>query len=768
MPDSSFGYFQNDGREFVVTEPRTPRPLTNYFWNDRFISGIGQHGGGAGTYKERPMQYIDPRGRALMVREGARHFYLRDAASGEAWSPGWHPVGTEVEAFSCTHGLGYSVIESQYKGIAARLRVFVGADHPCEIWTVTLSNRRNQPAEVQLFTFVDWLLQGYTVYSDYFAYLHGEWDAALKGVVSFNEAVERPHGFYNGFVASSLAPAGFDTARRAFVGPYGYASMPAAVAEGRCGGSLAECECLCGALEHRLTLPAGAAESFHVYIGATDTLATARAAAASLSAEGAVEAQVAAVRERMDTLIDRLRVETPEARTNFLINGWIKRQIQLYAEVGSDNGRGFRDAMQLIWATASYDPPYTRGMLPECLQHQFADGHTLRGWLPIDEHHYSDGPVWIAPVIDAYLKETADTNVLDLEVPYFDAGSDSVWGHLMRGLRHSSDDLGPHGLVRCHFGDWNDSLTGIGMGGKGESVWTSIAIVYALKLAAGIAERARQNTAERDELLERAETLARAVHEHAWDGQWYLRAINDAGRPVGSAAESEGRIWLNPQVWAILAGIVDDDRREQLYRVIDEHLETDHGSKTLHPAYTRHDPGVGRVSALRPGIWENGTAYCHANGFKVIADCLGGRGDRAWASFQKALPDGAMNPSTHSGCEPYAMTNMYLGPESRRAGQTQFAWMTGTAGWYYRALSEHILGVRADWDGLRVAPCLPSHWPAAKLTRTFRGARYRIEIQNPDARQSGPVQLTVDGRAIEGNLVPAFDDGGEHKITARL
>jgi cellobiose phosphorylase len=227
-------------------------------------------------------------------------------------------------------------------------------------------------------------------------------------------------------------------------------------------------------------------------------------------------------------------------------------------------------------------------------------------------------------------------------------------------------------------------------------------------------------------------------------------------------------VWLNPQVWAILAGIVDEATREQLYRVIDEYLETDYGSKTLHPAYTAPDDGVGRVSAMRPGIWENGTPYCHSNGFKIIADCLGGRGDAAWRSFRKALPDSEWNPSTHSGCEPYAMTNMYLGPENPRAGQTQFAWMTGTAGWYYRAMVEWMLGVRADWDGLRIDPCLPTDWPEARVERTFRGARYRVTIRNPDGLCKGTVRLTVDGQGIAGQIVPAFDDGGEHEIDALL
>ena len=766
--NSSFGHFRSDGTEFVVTEADTPRALTNYFWNSRLISGVSQHGGGDGTYKQRAMQYVDPRGRSLMVRDGHRYFYLRDQADGSVWSPGWHPVQAKLDDFQCTHGLGYSIIESRCRGVRARLRVFVGPDEPCEIWTVTLTNLRDAAAELKLFTFVDWDLTGYPIYSDYLSYLHGEYLADAHAALSLNTAVERTHDVFGGFVASDLAPSGFDTSRRAFLGSFGHVAMPRAVAGGKCTGSLAECERLVGALEHTLMLGPGQSRTFNVFIGATGGAEMTRGIVTRLRAEGAVEAQFDAVKRRMAERIERVRVDTPNEHVNYLVNGWIKRQIQLYAEVGSDNGRGFRDAMQLLWATASYDPDYTRTMLDECLRHQFADGHTLRGWLPIDDHHYSDGPVWIAPVVDAYLKETHDAAILDHVVPYFDEGAGTVWDHVLRGLRCSAGDLGPHGLVRCHFGDWNDSLTGVGIEGRGESVWTSIAIVYSLKVAAGIAAKVRRSDDEVRELAAHADKLTAAVNAHAWDGQWYLRAINDRGEKIGTHTDAEGRIWLNPQVWAILAGIVDDERRDLLYRMVDEHLETDYGSLTLTPAFTRHNPGIGRVTAMRPGIWENGTPYCHSNGFKIIADCVGGRGDRAHESFLKALPDSRWNPSTHSGCEPYALTNMYLGPENPRAGQTQFAWMTGTAGWYYRALTEWMLGVRADYDGLLIDPCLPSRWKQCGMQRRFRGARYDIRISNPAGIEKGTPSIRVDGKPIAGNLVPVFDDGKTHVVDVEL
>jgi cellobiose phosphorylase len=300
-------------------------------------------------------------------------------------------------------------------------------------------------------------------------------------------------------------------------------------------------------------------------------------------------------------------------------------------------------------------------------------------------------------------------------------------------------------------------------------VWTSIGIVYSLKVAARLAQRILGDPGLESELLERAERLTRAVHEHGWDGRWFLRAINDHGERIGASDNHEGRIWLLPQVWAVLAGIVDEARAADLFAELDANLATPYGFKTFDPPYTSPNEGVGRVTTIAPGMWENGTPYCHASGFKVLADCALGRGNAALDTWKRVMPDNEYNPSTHSGCEPYAFTNQYIGPDNRRAGETQFAWMTGAGGWFFRAMTEGILGVKADFDGLLVDPALPSAWRECELTRDFRGARYHVRLHNrsglPGKRT---VQLTVDGAPLDGAVVPAFGDGELHTVDAVL
>ncbi len=768
MLKASFGYFDKDGTEFVVTDYETPLPLVNYYWNERFISGASQHMAGIGCFTERPIQYMDPECRCLIVRDENRHFYIRDNETGDYWSPGYYPVLKKPDKFLCRHGLGYSVLESVTLGIETVMRVFVPEDYETEIWTLRLTNRSNRQREIRFYSFVDLLLTGYEEYCDYYSSLLGKYDDPVNALSCFNGAPERPHERFGAFVASDVKPSGFDSSRKAFLGVVGNVAAPQAVVEGKMGNSLAVCEKLVGAMEHTFELESGESIEFNVAIGSTDTLETTKEICNAMFAPGAIEREFEKMRRNLETKFSTVWIETPDERLNYLFNGWIKRAIQLHTEVGTDTGRGFRDVLQAAWGVSSYDPENARQKIIDSLAHQYADGHTLRGWDPVDTHHYSDGPVWIAPAVDSYLKETGDWAFLDVEVPYFDSGKGTIWEHTLTGIRHATDDLGSHGLVRMHYGDWNDSLNMIGIGGKGESVFTSMGMIFAINCAVDIVRNVIKDKAIEEELCQRAEKLEKAIQEKAWDGEWYLEAYNDAGEPVGSHIEKEGRIFSSPQAWAILAGVARGERLEKILRVIDNDLECDYGSLVLTPAYRKRNPGIGRITWFVPGIWENASPYCHGTSFKIMADTYIGRGDKAYESMMKVLPDNPKNPCTHSGCPPYQVTNMYYGPEHPRAGQILYSWITGTAAWLFKTLSSHMLGVRADYKGLLIDPCMPSLWKTASITRTFRGARYHVTIENPEGKQTGVRSITLDGKPVEGNILPILDDGELHEVKVRM
>jgi cellobiose phosphorylase len=767
---SSFGHFSKDGSEFIFTRAQTPRHMLNYIWNSRILSGVNQLGGGTGAYGDRAAAYIDPegRGRAVIIKNGNRYFYIRDEETGDFWNPGWFPVKRELDAYSCTHGLGYTRIQGSRNQLSAGARVFVNQEDPAEIWTVTLKNESDKAKRLKVYSFVEFTLTGYKVYCNYYSNLFAEYYPGNNMVMAYNTVQDRTHEWFNGFVASSAEITGFDTSRKAFMGTYGDLQAPDAVVQGACSNSLAANEDMVGVVENTIVLEPGQEYSWHVLFGAADSAATAKEMAERLFAPGRIEADFDALMQQKGKMISDIEISTPDNKVNHLTNKWIKQQVQLCAEAGRDTGKGFRDQLQDAWAIASFNPSLAGDKILETLRYEYRDGRCVRGWLPLDHHIYSDGPTWIAPTVNAYLKETGDYGFLEQVVPYLDEGEGTVWDHILTAVRHSSDDTGERNLVRAHAGDWNDSLNGIGVGGRGESVWTSIALYYALHQVAEMAEAIYKDVTLAAEMLERADRIKDAVNDTGWDGEWYLAGYTDAGDKVGTCQEQEGSIYLNSQTWAVMSGIADDGRISKIMQAVDDRLDSPYGPLTLYPTYTSYKPEIGRLTGFVPGIWENGTPYCHGGTFKIVADCCIGRGDQAYETVLKIMPDSSGNPSDASGCEPYALTNMYFGPDNPRAGQTMFAWVTGTAGWMFRSVTQYMLGFHPGYDDFTINPCIPGHWTDCKLKRTFRGDVYDITILNPEGKQSGVRKLIVDGQEWEGNTVRIFGDGGTHSITVEL
>lgn len=756
------GYFKG-GNEYVVTTTNPQRPLLNYVWNSRILSGINNFGGGVGAYGVRAQSYIDAegKGRCSVIRDGNRYFYVKDMNSGKTFNPGWYPCKTPVEDYSCTHGLGYSIITSKCDGVVATAKVFVNNSDPAEIWTITLENVSAEAKSLKLFSFAEFQLEGYQRYSDYNSYVYGEKDGNV--ILCHNDAMEKPHDWFNGFMATDVDPDGFDTSKRAFLGVYGDVRMPKAVEAGKLSNSYAACEQMVGAFEHSVELGVGESKTIHVLIGCCDNMATAKAFADAIFAPGNIDAEFEALLARKQALAADIFVSTPEEKINNFANYWLKQQVSLCAEVGRDTGKGFRDQLQDAWAVASFDKELAKGKILETLMYEFSDGRCVRGWLPLDHHVYSDGPTWIAPTINAYLKETGDFDFLNEKVKYLDEGEDTVWEHILTAVRFASDDIGEHGLVHSRDGDWNDSLNMTGLKGKGESVWTSIALCYGLQNVAEIAHNILHDEAIVAEMKEREARMKAAINAEAWDGEWYLAAINDYNEKVGSHEEKEGMIYLNSQTWSILSGVAEGERREKCMESVEKYLNSDYGPLTLFPTYTKFNNRIGRLTSFVPGIWENGTPYCHGGTFKIVADCLLGRGDKAYEDMMKILPDSATNPTEHSGCEPYALTNMYFGPDNPRKGETLFAWVTGTAGWMFRAITQYMCGFHPSYDSFTLNPCIPADWKEISFRRKFRGDTYLVTVKNPGGKQSGASTVIVDG-VPAGSEVKLFGDGKEHTV----
>lgn len=765
-----YGHFNKSGDEYIITDYMTPRPQLNYVWNARMLSGINHFGGGEGAYVNRAASYIDPEGRtrATLIRDGNRYFYIRDEKTGEFWNPGWYPSKTDVENYSCVHGIGYSKISAAKNGITSTALGFVGTEDPAELWELSLENTTEEEKQLKVYSFIEFSLEGYARYSEYDSYVFADYHEKEHMVYATNTAQERPYPFFDGYVASDVAPTGFDSSQKSFLGNYGNINAPEVVVKGQCTSSKAACELMVGVLEHTITLAPHEKQAIHYLFGSSDSVSTATNMIHKLLAKGEFERQLSAVKAEKKAMQDRIIVQTPVEKINYLTNYWLKNQVQLCCEAGRSTGKGFRDQLQDSWGIAAFNQELAKQKIIETLREQYSDGRCPRGWMPLDHHIYSDGPTWIAPTINAYIKETGDFDFLDMDVPYLDEGSATVWGHILLSVRYSSEDLGAHQLTLAHDGDWNDSLNGIGTAGKGESVWTSIALCMSLQNAADIAKNVKHDSAVYDEMMQRYEKLKTSINANAWDGKWYLAAFNDLGDKVGTHTEKEGYIYLNSQTWAILAGVCEGERQKTCLESIDTELDSPYGPLTLYPAYKKYNPNIGRLTGFVPGIWENSAPYCHGGSFKIVADCLTGRGDKALETLMKIMPDSEMNPSTHSGCEPYVFTNMYLGPENPRAGETSGAWVTGTAGWMFRAVTQYMLGFHPGYDSFSLRPVLPASWKECSIQRKYRKDIYEISIHNPNGKQTGAIQLVVDGKPIEGNEVPIFNDGKTHSVDATI
>jgi len=729
MP-ASFGHFSEDAREYVITDPFSPpRAQINFLWNDTLISGLNQFGGGDGVFNNQTLLYNHPGGRVRLIRDGRRYFYLRNRETGTYWNSALFPVRPEGATLRTRVGLGYSVFESTHEGISCTSRVFLAPDEPVEIWEFELGNDGTNPQNLSLIPYVEWLLGGYATFSSPYSYLRSTFYKELNCVAAYNTSDERPHSRYNAFLATNATVEGWCGGRRDFLGPFGTPSEPESVVSGRMACREAWCEELASSVEIAVPLQGGETRTICVVLGSFDTESEReRLIRKTLDPEYRTSAWNKQMAAKED-MLNRVWVETPEEPINRLVNVWAKQQIQLCVEFGRDGARGFRDTLQDAWGILPFNPSLAREKIIETLSHQWADGHAVRGWLPLQPHHYSDGPAWIAPTVIAYLKETGDVDFLTERVPYLDSGDDTVLGHLLQGVRHLASDLGVHGLVLAHEGDWNDSLNWMGRAGVGESVWTSMALFHSQMLIAELAGELLRDPILKAEMLDGAELMRATIQDHGWDGDWYLAGWSDFGNPVGSHKNPEGRTFLNTQTWAVLTGLATGERLDKCWKAIDEILESTHGSLTLWPPYTARDENSGRVSMLLPGMYENGTPYCHGTAFKIVADILGGRPDPALRSWKKVMPDNPDHPSAISGCEPYAFTNQYLGPTNARSGDSISGWITGTAGWMFRAILEYFCGVRPCYNGLEIRPCLPSTWDHARVRRVFRGFEFDIVIR---------------------------------------
>ncbi|MEI7904630.1 MAG: hypothetical protein WCI43_04355, partial [Candidatus Firestonebacteria bacterium] len=479
-----------------------------------------------------------------------------------------------------------------------------------------------------------------------------------------------------------------------------------------------------------------------------------------------IEKEFSAVGAYWNNIINRVYVRTPDMEFNHIVNFWLKYQLMQVIRWQRGFYIGYRDVLQDARGIVPLDPDVSARRIAEALAFQRQNGtavrqYTVDGSGRLDERDYKDSPVWMVYAAAKYVKETGDLKYLAKKIKYLDKGGDSVYGHCKKTLECLRRERGPHGLNLIGWGDWNDGLSHVGRGGKGESVMLSEQFVVAcrdLGYLAGLKGR----KADVKLFKKWAAEMAGNIQKHAWNGSWYTRAFSDSGRPIGTPKDEEGKIYINSQTWAIHAGIADEEQKKKVFNSFDTLLDTKFGPRTVFPPSTYHKPWIGRTTINQVGFAENGGVYCHAAAFKLRADLLEGRGEQAFEGWKKLHPLWLDPDETKA--DPYVFANCFHGKESLLAGETMYSWLTGTATWMFENATDFMLGARGEFDRLLLDPVVPKKWKEFGIDRFFRGTMFFITYHNLNGVNRGVKYALVDGKRIEGNAIPLSAVKGKKEV----
>lgn len=790
--ESKYGYFTEEGLEYVAIRPDTPRPWVNVISNGDYGIVESQTGSGFSWRENAQLSRITRWEQDLIKDDWGKYLYLRDRETGEFWSGTWKPCMPEFDLFEARHGLGYSVLKSRYRKIRLEKTIFVDRTEPIEIWWLRLTNEDSKPRHLNLFSYFEWCLGNAadthrefhktfieTHLDEKNGILYGlKRPALVPGYISTGLS-EKP---LEAFHASFPKPVAYEGDKEAFFGRYGESRSPAAVKAGKLSNTQGKwCDSI-ASLQVDLDLNPGETRDVIFLLGATrsreESARLIQKYASPQAAQKGLEETKAFWRE----FVEASWIETPDEAMNFMTNIWMKYQTisgRIWAKTGyyqCSGGYGFRDQLQDSQIFLPLNPALCKKQILMHAQQQFPDGTVHHWWHQGTSigavTHCSDDLLWLAFITLNYLDETADEGLLDLKEKFLpdpqtqEVAEGTIYDHCCRAIDKALSRFSPRGLPLIGECDWNDGLSHVGIHGKGESIWLG-------QFLYGILKRFTPYTLKRDrkrsELYEkRAEALKEAVNQYGWDGEWYLGATRDDGRPLGSKVCEQGKIFLNTQTWAVITGTADPERAKQCMASAEKYLYREYGPLLLTPAYSVTDPTIGYITRYAPSVRENGGLYTHAGNWAIQAECLLREGEKAYRLYRSFCPVlRGLDPDFYF-VEPYVTPGNVDGPDSPHFGRGGWSWYTGSAQWYYTVVMNWILGIRPAAEGLLVDPVIPKSWPGFRVKRKFRNALYEIEVRNPKGVSEGVKEIRVDGRPQASAVLPLFGDGRTHRIEVIL
>jgi len=825
-----FGHFDDERREYVITQPDTPLPWINYLGCEEYFGVISNTSGGYSFYRDaRLRRLIRYRYNNAPLDSAGRCIYLRDDDSSGPlfWSPNWQPVRRKLDEYECRHGMGYTVIRSKMTGIEAQTRFFIPLGENLEIWELTLTNQRDGPANLSIFSAVEFCLWDAQDDATNFQRNYSIGEVEVVDGVIYHKSEYRERRNHFAYFACSEQLVGFDTQREAFLGSYRGWDSPRAVEEGQMSNSLAVGWQPIGAQQVKVQLKEGEKKKIIFVLGyhenpqtdkfdppdsQTINKRTVKPVIARYLQANEVENAFQALRTYWDGLLGKFHVSTPDDHTNRMVNIWNAYQVMVtfnfsrsasYFESGIGRGMGFRDSNQDLLGFMHLIPERARIRILDLASTQLPSGGAYHQYQPLTRRGnndigsgFNDDPLWLILSVVAYIKETGDWGILDAAVSYDNqAGTEEpLYGHLQRSIQYTMERIGPHGLPLIGRADWNDCLnlncfsdqpgqsfqTTTNKEGKvAESVFIAGLFVLAAREMMELGEKlafAKTEGKAASEfsllpsyvLIQKITEMEKAVWAAGWDGEWFRRAYDEFGKPVGSKECEEGQIFIEPQGICIMAGLgIKDGSAAQALDSVSERLVTPWGIVLHQPAYTRYYVHLGEISSYPPGYKENAGIFCHTNPWIMIAETKIGRGDRAYDYYLRINPSVREDMSEVHRCEPYVYAQMIAGKDAPTFGEAKNSWLTGSAAWNYIAITQWILGIRPNYDGLEIKPVVPSSWKSFEVSRQFRGVCYLIQVERCGPGNS--VKLEADGKPIVGTIIPIPHTGAkEVHVLARI
>ena len=814
-----YGRFDDERKEYVITDPRTPLPWINYLGSDDFFRIISNTGGGYCFYKDASlMRMTRYRYNSDRPDSNGHYYYIKDGS--DIWNPGWQPVQAEPDYYTCRHGLGYTVIEGGRGGVTATQEVFVPRGENCEVTRITLTNGSDAVKELDLFSYVEFCFWNAQDDMSNFQRNLSIGEVEVTGSEIYHKTEFRERRRHYAVFSVNKPVEGFDTDRSSFLGAYGGPDRPEAVRRGESAGSIAHGWAPVGSHHLKCSLKPGESESFIFVLAYCETAKDekfeapgvinkkpARRILEKFRTDAQVDKALEELRVYWEGLLSGFHVESGDEILDRTANIWNQYQCMVtfnmsrsasYYESGLGRGMGFRDSCQDILGFVHMIPEKARERIIDIANTQFEDGSAYHQYQPLTKRGnmgvgsgFNDDPLWLIAAASAYIRETGDVSILD-EMCDFDNNSECaapLLEHLRRSFNFTAAHLGPHGLPLIGRADWNDCLnlncfseepgesfqiTGPSEGPVAESVFIAgmfvkygreFADILRLKGSGSAAAEERELAAEADSVLEAVSKAEAAVLDAGWDGEWFIRAYNAFGEPVGSKVCDEGKIYIEPQGMCVMAGIgADNGFADRALASTEKYLEYEYGVVLLSPAYTAYHPELGEISSYPPGYKENAGVFCHNNPWIIIAETMRGHGERAFNLMKKICPTYLEDISDVHRTEPYVYCQMVSGRDAPVKGEGKNSWLTGSASWGFVMLSQHILGIRPELDGLRIDPCLPPECRGFKCTRRFRGTDFEITVDNPGGAEKGIASVTVNGELYDGNLIPAFPKGEIVKV----